>query len=144
MPENTGETSWFNRSSSSRNRRRSGRAPAHTVDTACFNRRQTLSPFLCIKQVGRGKPTPGRRCEDKESGEEQKVNVANEEVRMCLENREWGRLSSQLTGNCVFCHIKFDARPVCDWSCPLPLAATVAQASDVHEGQPFSLSGCYK
>lgn len=25
----------------------------------------------------RGKPTPERRCEDKESGEEQKVNVAN-------------------------------------------------------------------
>lgn len=49
---------------------------------------------------------------------------------MCLENSEWGRLLSQITGNCVFCHIKFDARPVCDWSRPLPIAATVAQASD--------------
>lgn len=127
LPENTGETSWFNSSSS--RLRRSECSPAHR--RCCFNRRQTLSPFFFIKPVGRGMSTPGRRCEDKESGEEQKVNVANEKVRMCLENREWGRLSSQMTGNCVFCHIKFDARPVCDWSGPLPLAATVAQACDV-------------
>lgn len=57
--------------------------------------------------------------------------MANKEACMCLENRKRGWLSSQITGNCVFCHIKFDARPVCDWLCPLPLVATVAQASDV-------------
>lgn len=74
---------------------------------------------------------PGRTCEDKESREEQKVDVAIEGVRMCLESRASGRLSSQITDSCVFCHIKFDARPVCDWSCPLPLSTTDAQTSDV-------------
>ena len=62
-------------------------APLHT-DTACFNISQPRSRFLCIKQVGREKPTSGRRCEDKESGEEQKVNVANKKAYMCLENTE--------------------------------------------------------
>ena len=40
-------------------------------------------------------------------------------------------MCSQIAGNCVFCHIKFDASPLCDWSCPLSLAAAVAQAGDV-------------
>lgn len=79
------------------------------IDAACVQHTvPEPSPFY---QTG-GTQTPGRRCEDKESGEEQKVNVANEEACMCLENRERGRLSSQILCNCVLCHIRFDARAV--------------------------------
>lgn len=58
-----------------------------------------------------------------------------------LESGERGRLSAQITGSCVFCHIKFDARPPPDWSRPLPIMVAVAQAVDVvpvNAGLPLS------
>lgn len=85
------------------------------------------------------------RCEDKKTGEEQKVNVANREAHMCLGDRGRELLSSQIIGNCVFCHIRFDARPVCDWSCPLLLTGGVSQATDVVlMNAALSFSGCNK
>lgn len=81
------------------------------------------------------------RCEDKKTGKEQKVNVANKEAHMCLGDTGRELLSSQINGNCVFCHISFDARPVCDWSCPLLLTGVDSQATDavlMNAGLSFS------
>lgn len=86
-----------------------------------------------------------RWCVDKESGEEQKVNGENMEACICQENKKTGRLSSSIAAKCVFCHIKFDARPLHDRSPPSSLAAAVARASDVvHESQPSSHTERYK
>lgn len=85
------------------------------------------------------------RCEDKKTGKEQKVNVANKEAHMCLGDTGRELLSSQINGNCVFCHIRFDARPVCDWSCPLLLTGVDSQATDaVLMNAGLSFSGWYK
>lgn len=88
----------------------------------------------------------GGRCEDKESGEEQKGNGANMEAAFVRGmKKNGGRLSSPIAAKCVFCHIRFDARPLHDRSPPSSLAAAVARATDVvHESQPSSHTECYK
>lgn len=117
-------------------------------DVTCFNKRRPprIRSRASNRCDERKKNDGGGRCEDKESGEEQKGNEANMEARICQGNRKnGGRLSSSIAAKCVFCHIRFDARPLHDRSPPSSLAAAVARASDVvHESQPSSHTECYK
>lgn len=58
------------------------------IDMTCFSGGQTPRSTPQCQTGAMNDNDMIRRCEDKESGEEQKVNVANQEACMCQEKRE--------------------------------------------------------
>lgn len=116
-------------------------------DVTCFNKRRP--PRIRARASNRcdeRKATPVEGVKIRRAERNRREAEANMEARICQGNRKnGGRLSSSIAAKCVFCHIRFDARPLHDRSPPSSLAAAVARASDVvHESQPSSHTECYK